>query len=131
MAVIDQLDKKINLYGACNTYFRSLPKSKSFSDFWRDNTIFVNYSPDTTPQFYGATHSNHKDMCITAWCIDSQNKWMIAATIVHELAHVAGAPGGTSHAAEKATNVCGFKPQYNPNIIGSLDQLGKHLEKLA
>ncbi len=56
---------------------------------------------------------------------------MIAATIVHELAHVAGAPGGASHAAEKATDKCGFKPQYDPTILGSINSLGKYLESIA
>ena len=108
-----------------------MPKGKSFSQFWNDASIFVNFSPDTTVNFYGATHSNLKDICITAWCLDTHNKWMIAATIVHELAHVAGAPGGTSHAAEKAAEKCGFKPQYNPLIQGSINKLGAYLERLA
>lgn len=56
---------------------------------------------------------------------------MVAATIVHEFAHIAGAPGGASHAAEKAADMCGFKLQYNPAILGSIKQLGAYLENLA
>lgn len=129
--LIDQLDKKIDLYGPCNKYFKSLPKGRSFSHFWRDNSIFIDFSPSTIAQFYGATHSNDKDICISAWCLDAQNRWMIAATIIHEFAHIAGAPGGVSHAAEKAADKCGFKPQYNPTILGSIEKLGKYLEQLA
>ena len=92
--IIDRLNNKIDLYGPCTTYFKSLPKGKSFSELWNDALIFVNYSPAATKGFYGATHSNDKDICISAWCLDTHNKWVIAATIVHELAHVAGAPGG-------------------------------------
>ena len=84
-----------------------------------------------TNGFYGATHSNDKDICISAWCLDNTNRWMVAATIVHEFAHIAGAPGGASHSAEKAADKCGFKPQYNPAILGSIKQLGDYLEKLA
>lgn len=130
-AIVDRLDKKINLYGSCNKYFTTLPKGKNFSDFWRDKTIFIDYSPSTASDFFAAAHSNDKDVCITAWCLDTHNKWMIAATLVHEFAHIAGAPGGNSHAAEKAADKCGFKPQYNPLILGSIDALGKHLENLA
>lgn len=56
---------------------------------------------------------------------------MIAATLVHEFAHIAGAPGGVSHAAEKAADQCGFKPQYDPTILGSVEELGKYIEKIA
>jgi len=56
---------------------------------------------------------------------------MIAATIVHEFAHIAGAPGGASHKAEKAADKCGFGPQYNPKIMGSIRELGVHLESIA
>ncbi len=130
-AIIDRLDKKLNLYGPCNKYFKKLPKGKTFSDFWRDNSIFINFSPSTSAGFFGATHSNDKDVCITAWCLDTHNKWMIAATLVHEYAHIAGAPGGASHAAEKAADMCGFKPQYDPTILGSIEKLSKDLERLA
>lgn len=130
-SIIDRLDKKINLYGPCNQYFKSLPKGKSFSDFWRDNSIFIDYSPSAISGFFGATHSNDKDVCITAWCLDTHHKWMIAATLVHEFAHIAGAPGGVSHAAEKAADQCGFKPQYDPTILGSVEELGKYIEKIA
>lgn len=93
--------------------------------------LFIDFSPSVSNGFFGATHSNDKDICISAWCLDTHNKWMIAATIVHELAHVAGAPGGASHAAEKAADKCGFKPQYDPTILGSINSLGKYLESIA
>ena len=129
--IINRLDAKLDLQGPCNKYFKTLPKTKTFRHFWRDNTIFINYSPSLTNGFYGATHSNDKDICVSAWCLDNTNRWMIAATIVHEFAHIAGAPGGASHAAEKAADMCGFKSQYNPAILGSIKQLGAYLEQLA
>ena len=129
--IVNKLDAKLNLQEPCNKYFKTLPKGKTFRDFWRDNSIFINFSPSLTNGFYGATHSNNKDICISAWCLDNTNHWMVAATIVHEFAHIAGAPGGVSHAAEKAADMCGFKPQYNPAILGSIKQLGAYLESLA
>lgn len=129
--IINRLDAKFDLQGPCNKYFKTLPKGKTFRHFWRDNTIFINYSPSAINGFYGATHSNDKDICVSAWCLDNTNRWMIAATIVHEFAHIGGAPGGASHSAEKAADACGFKPQYDPAILGSIKQLGAYLEKLA
>ncbi len=129
--IINKLDTKLKLQGPCNKYFKSLPKGRLFHHYWRDNTIFINFSPSVINGFYGATHSNDKDICISAWCLDNTNHWMIAATIVHEFAHIAGAPGGASHAAEKAADMCGFKPQYDPTILGSIKQLGAYLENLA
>jgi hypothetical protein len=129
--VISRLDAKIDLQGPCNRYFRTLPKGQSFRSFWRDNRTFINYSPSLVNGFYGATHSNDKDICISAWCLDNTNYWMVAATIVHEFGHIAGAPGGASHAAEKAADKCGFKQQYNPAILGSIKQLGDYLEALS
>lgn len=60
----------------------------------------------------------------------------LAATIVHELAHVAGAPGRPAdadwaamkpekqagyHAAENALKHCGFSEQHNPEIYGLIN----------
>jgi len=129
--IINNLDANINLQGPCNTYFKTLPNGRTFRHFWRDNTIFINFSPSVINGFYGATHSNDKDTCLSAWCLDNTNHWMVAATIVHEFAHIADAPGGASHDAEKATDMCGFKPQYDPTILGSIKLLGAYLEKLA
>ncbi len=67
--IINKLDAKIDLQGPCNKYFKTLPKGKAFRHFWRDNTIFINYSPSLANGFYGATHSNDKDICISAWCL--------------------------------------------------------------
>lgn len=67
----------------------------------------------------------------------------LAATILHELAHVAGAPGASAedlarhakgqltaaefrrlHAAERAIYACGYRaPLYKKNVIGALDTI--------
>lgn len=129
--IINQFEKKLDKCDPCNKYFKGLAKGKSFSQVWRDNTIFINYSPSLKSGDYGAISRSRKDICITAWCLDTCNRWMIAATIVHELAHAAGAPGGSSHAAEKAADKCGFKPQYNPNIVGSVYELSQFIQRMA
>ncbi len=45
-------------------------------------------------------------------------RWTVAASLVHELAHVNGAPGD-SHAAEATLPCCGFAALYVPTIIGA------------
>ena len=129
--ILDRLAGSLDRQGPCNKYFRSLARGRSFGQIWNDNTIFLDLSPSNAPNFYGATHSNDKDVAISVWCLDTQNRWMVAATVVHELAHVGGAPGGASHAAEKAADECSFQPQYDPTILGELRQLGTALETLA
>jgi hypothetical protein len=67
----------------------------------------------------------------------------LAATILHELAHIAGAPGSSAedlarhaqgklskaefrrlHAAERAVYVCGYRaPLYKKDVIGALDTI--------
>lgn len=129
--IVDRLDTRIGLDGPCNRHFQSLPRGRSFHEQWRSIHLFINYSPSTAFGFFGATHSNNLDICISAWALDNHNRWMIGATIVHELAHTAGAPGGTSHAAERAVHRCGFADQYDPAIIGSLEDISRYLQQVA
>jgi len=129
--IVDKLDKRINLANACNVYFKTLPKGKSFRHFWRDATIFINYDPAPGANIYGDTHNNDKDIALHRWCTDTKNVWTIAATIVHELAHIGGAPGQPSPAAEQALPQCGFKLQYDPTITGSIESVARMIERMA
>jgi hypothetical protein len=128
---IDRLDAAMGIASACNAYFTALPKGQPFRAYWRDPTVFINYSPSTSVGVFAATHSNDKDITLTRWCVEHHNHWMIGATIVHELAHIGGAPGGVSHAAERAAHECGFRPQYDPIILGTLRSLAGLLERIA
>jgi len=64
--IVNSVDKKINLQGPCNKYFKRLSNGKTFRHYWRQSTIFINLSPSLNSGFYGATHSNMKDICISA-----------------------------------------------------------------
>ena len=77
--IINRLNAKIDLHGPCNKYFKSLPKNITFRHLWKDDSIFINFSPSISKGFYGATHSNDKDICISSWCLDNKNHWMLAA----------------------------------------------------
>lgn len=120
---------------AANRYFRSLPRGRSFTSLVSDSGIWINYFND--PDVYGFTYSNSN-----LWLSDAAfegGRWMVLATIVHELAHINGAIGGASlcsnystpcHAAERAVLECGLgsksersgqdvrRTPYDPGIMG-------------
>lgn len=127
MRILDNLAAREPENGRCNSYFKSLSAGSTFSGLWQRAATWVNYSPSVAVGFYAAMHSNDLDMTLTSWCCSSQNRWMIAATMCHELAHAAGAPGGASHAAELAADRCYFGDQYDSTILGSVDGLYRYL----
>jgi hypothetical protein len=140
MAVLDRLADSEPQGGQCNAHFRSLGRGVSFTSLWKDPSVYVNYSPSTEVGFYAACHSNNRDLTVTAWCLDTQNRWMVAATLCHELGHAAGAPGNpagpqpwsadavrVAHQAELSVKRCYFGSQYEPNILGSVDTLYRNL----
>jgi hypothetical protein len=92
---------------SANTYFRTLPFGRSLSELLQDRTIWINYAP-TLKGYWGATDKQiHKEIGITPtsylW-----GRWMVLATLIHELAHTNGAPGERSRAAEEAVLHCGL-----------------------
>ena len=129
MSILDNLAAREPPQGQCNAYFRSLGTGDTFSGLWRNPAVFVNHSPSVAVGFYAACHSNNRDLTLTGWCISTQNRWMIAATLCHELAHAAGAPGGASHAAELAAKRCYFGDQYDSTILGSVDTIYRYLRE--
>lgn len=138
MAILDRLAASEPAAGQCNAYFRTLGSNTTFTALWQNPAVFVNHSPSSANGFYAACHSNNRDLTVTSWCLDSQNRWMVAATLCHELAHAAGAPGSpnanapatwtpaqraTAHRAELAADRCYFGAQYDPSIYGSVEGL--------
>jgi hypothetical protein len=77
------------------------------------------------------THGNDKDICIASWCLDTQTVSMVAATIIQEVAHIAGAPGRDSHLAERAVDKCGFHAEYDPELLGSLELYSYFLNRMS
>jgi hypothetical protein len=120
-------------------YFRTLPRGRALTDLLNDPTIWINYSSDLTG-YYGTTYNN-KDLWIGPLAF-RYGQWMVLATLIHELAHIAGAGGaGTNlvcnefsavcHAAERAVLECGLgsrselrsgknhpETPYDPRVLG-------------
>ena len=113
---------------SADAYFRLLPFQKTLTSLLADATIWLSY--EDNPGRYGATSTrNYKDIAISSTAF-RKGRWVVLATLVHELAHVAGAPG-FSHAAEQAVLACGLgrrdellrgkddpRTPYEPGIIG-------------
>jgi hypothetical protein len=102
----------------CNCAFAKLPLRRDFAAVWRDPDIWVSLNPNPDESLFGITFK--KDVTISAHLFKSGDpvRW-IAATLVHELAHVNGAPGGMeSKAAESTLPPCGFDDKYNPATVG-------------
>lgn len=131
ISIVDALDAKLDLYGPCNMYYQYLPRGLSLRELWRSKEIFINFCPVQIPGLCGWTDSTNRDITIFAWCLDTQRPSMAAATIIHELAHVAGAPGGNSHMAERAVKKCGFDAEYDPKAVGTLDHFANSLARLG
>lgn len=113
-----------------NPYFRSLPRGRSLTQLLDDSSIWINYG---TFPFYGETeYVGGTEMAISEYCYP-WGKWTILGTLIHELAHVNGALGEDSHAAERAVLECGLgtrserrggadnpRTPYDPRIIGMI-----------
>lgn len=111
---------------AANVYFKGLPSGRSLTSLLADNSIWVNYAP--TMPHYGEAGGNEIAISHQSYRI---GRWTVLATLIHELAHVGGAPGGANPAAERALLACGLGRHaelasgiddpwtpYDPNISG-------------
>lgn len=107
---------KIKGDSKCDLAFKSLPGKRTFAQVWADNSIWINFDPTRASGDFGAARG--REITITAFAL-SMGHWTVAATLVHELAHVNGAPG-TTRAAEATLKSCLLGKLENPNIIGKL-----------
>ena len=90
-----------------NTFFRSLPGGRSLTSLINDSGIWINYAPSVAPLF-GQTRMGTGEIGISDRPF-ALGRWMVLATVVHELAHVDGAPNtGGNTLAEEAVYHCGL-----------------------
>lgn len=110
------INAKIKGSKTCAAAFKALPRGRTFADVWVDHSIWVSYDPGTQAGRYGATLG--KEITISAYSL-RVGYWTVAATLIHELAHVDRAPG-TNHDAEATLRNCLLSNLEDPKIIGSL-----------
>ena len=104
----------------CDAIFQALPKGKSITELFEAG-INIHYDPSNAAGSWGWTMpvSYPTDVVISRFTI-RMGHWSVAGTIVHEMAHLAGADG-TSHAAENTLQFCklkSLKGPYDPKIRG-------------
>lgn len=119
---VEYIDSKVKKHTPCNDYFRKLPNKKTFKELWDDPKYWINFS-SKTPEFGFTREPN--DIAIGKASFTEGNYLVVAATIVHEFAHLGGAPGKAaqppSNAAETALKFCLLTQQFDPNVFGVLD----------
>jgi hypothetical protein len=102
----------------CDDCFKTLPGGRTFTEVFDDSTVFISF--DSAGPDSGATNAvSGKDVTIN-FREFRVGRWAVAATIVHELAHVNGAPGGSSPLAESMLNCCGFRAHFRPGVVGAI-----------
>ena len=114
---------------SCDTAFRAI-RGVSFSDlYWSDEKVVTIFRSPTAArrnecaltQGQGlARHFTLTPACFNVTVAEGRDRVVrrCAATIVHELAHCAGAGGRPSRTAEDTLLVCGFRDEYNPLNVG-------------
>ncbi|MDR1423821.1 MAG: hypothetical protein LBI92_04340 [Azoarcus sp.] len=110
------INTRIKGHSPCNAAFQALPGGRTFADIWNDSSVWISYNPVWRHGYFGSTSG--KDITIAKYAF-SMGHWTIAATLVHELAHVNGAPGHNTQ-AEDTLKACLLRDLYDPSVIGSL-----------
>lgn len=123
-SAIHIIDSRIKGYKPCDQAFKALPGGRTFSLVWADPSVWINYDPGTAGGRYGATRDGSKNITISNFAL-RMGRWTTAATIVHELAHVNGAPSGNSHAAEGTLRSCLLQGLEDPNILGVIQRASR------
>jgi hypothetical protein len=110
------LNSNIKGMKPCNECFSALPGGRSFDDVLMDNSVWVSYEPSRTVDWYGIYLSATNEICVSQAAFDI-GRWMVASTLVHELAHVNGASGYTDE-AERTLLRCGLRRLYDKDVVG-------------
>jgi hypothetical protein len=123
------IETKIVDYPPCNKSFSRLPLGNTLKEIVDFLKVWLNFIDNPESDLVGLTRegfSDTQDIGVTRAAMD-KGKMYVVATIVHELAHVDGAPGTLakrrSNAAERTLKHCLLGPQFDPNIFGVLEEM--------
>jgi hypothetical protein len=89
---------------SADAYFRSLPKRRSLRSLLADRSIWISFASNLPAHVLGITAG--KEIGITQSAFN-EGRLVVLGVLIHELAHVNGAPKET-HAAEEAVLHCGL-----------------------
>ncbi len=112
----------------CNERFKKLPNGRSFDDILNDDSIWISYDDRRSVDWYGITNRvGGNEISISQETFDI-GRWFVAGTLVHEMAHVNGAPTTTGD-ADDTLLYCGVKSAYQGAI--GMNQSGTSDTRLA
>lgn len=92
---------------SANRYFSKLPLGRTLTSLLDDNTIWINYSPIIGANL-GQTSTEYPHEVALGTLAFEGGRWTVLGTLIHELAHVGGAPADTDQRAEQALVYCGL-----------------------
>lgn len=112
-----------------DVYFKTLPGGRTLTQLLNDSTIWINFDPTLT--LFGLGQIGGKELALGPRAY-KVGKWTVLATIIHELAHLNGAPNtstdkraeeallhcGLGKKSEKASGVDDPRTPYNPDFGG-------------
>jgi hypothetical protein len=113
------IENRVKGMRPCNNCFKRLPGGRSFDDVWADNSVWINYDSRVDRDWYGVTLGVGGTEISISELAFKKGRWWVAGTLVHELAHVNGAPINTA-VADETLLVCGLKNAYE-GVIGIRD----------
>jgi len=93
---------------SANVYFKTLPGGRTLTELLADSTIWINYQ--STMTFYGQAVLSGTELAIGNSAF-RKGRWTVVATLIHELCHINGVPGGTDRRAEESLLHCGLGKQ--------------------
>jgi hypothetical protein len=123
---MNYVDTKIKKHQPCNACFKKLPRHKTLLEIWDSNDVWVSYF--TTTAALGETRGD-RDIAVSESAF-KEGRMTVVATIMHELAHIAGAPGGKAledgkpnNQAESVLKCCLLGDMFDPNALGAIDKV--------
>ena len=117
------MEDKLTEDKACNAAFKALPGGHSFRDLWGDQSVWINYDPGNQLSRWGAALG--KEITLSQWCC-RMGAWTIAATLIHEFAHMNGA---VKQQAEEILKKCGLSGHFIP--AGVVQQIRPGFRNIA
>ena len=107
---------------SCDEEFASHPGKRTFRELWSDPNIWISFHTDPDPSLYAQAVANGQDIAV---CYGAFRRgWrMVAATLIHEFAHVNGIVGTDHSRAEDTLLFCGMQSLHDETIYGYLQTM--------
>jgi hypothetical protein len=123
--------------GSCNAYFKSLSRGKTLKQVIEEGSIVIHCLEPKNGHTYGDlpdADTAGRDIGVDPTLLFETNH-VVACTLIHELAHIAGAPTSKSDpnagAAEESLNHCLCVSQFRLGLLGSIEGITWHDGKLV